>query len=372
MHKQILLVSADISNNALGRAWILAEMLAAHADVRIIGLTRAGVWPPLAQEAFPPVEKVAGGVFGVFRLWRQVWRSEADVIYVCKPKFPNLVAALLARRGRVVVLDNDDWEAGCARGGFAVNSLINWLAGRGISFTQLADFLIPLVKRRTVSNVFLQKRYGGVVIPHARDAKRFEKLGDSAALRQKFGLPVGARIVMFFGTPHKHKGVDELLAAMTLAQDKTLFAVVAGLSPDMREYAAYKQQADALLPGRYAFLPYVDWRDAPALLACADVLVVPQRDTLFTRWGQTPAKVFDAMAAGKPLVVSDIADTAAIVGDGAWLTPPDDAAAIAAALDAIMLDPTEAAKRAARLKARFLALYSYEAVAPKLVESVLP
>ncbi len=369
MHKQILLLGADISNNALGRAWILADMLRGHAEVTIAGLSRSGaVWPPLAGNGAHKVVVIPGGFLGTWRLWRYVRASDAGVIYICKPKFPTMVAALLGRKGRVLALDNDDWEAGCARGGFSDSPLINWLAARGISFTQIADWLIPLVKRRTVSNLFLQARYGGVIIPHARDASVF---ADVAAQRQRFGLPGDAKLVMFFGTPHRHKGVDQLIDAIAMAADTNLHMVVAGLSPDMQEYAEYTRAAEATLAGRYHFMSYVPWAEAPALLACADIIVVPQKDTLFTRWGQTPAKVFDAMAAGKPLIVSDIADTAQIVGDDAWLVAPDSARQIAQALDAICADPTAAKLRAEQLRARFLAQYSYAHVAPKLAEAVL-
>ncbi len=373
MHKRILLLGADISDNALGRAWILADMLSATASVRIAGLSsRGGVWPPLAGNERHPVDALAPGRFfnlcGTWRLLRYVWGAQADIIYICKPKFPNLVAGLLGARGRRVVLDNDDWEAGCARGGFSPRPWVNRLAARGISFTQLADWMIPLVKHRTVSNVFLQARYGGTVVPHARDGKAFV---DVAALKEDFGLPGDARIVMFFGTPHRHKGVDQLIAAMGMAQDRRLLLVVAGLAPGMEAYADYAAAANGALAGRYRFLPFVAWDKAPALLACADILVVPQKETLFTRWGQTPAKVFDAMAAGKPLVVSRIADTEEIVGTDAWLVPPDSAQGIAQALDEISADWAAAQAKGQRLRERFLSRYSYQQVAPVLAKAVL-
>ena len=373
MHKRILLLGADISDNALGRVWILADMLSEVAGVWIAGLSsHGGVWPPLAGNARHRVDILAPGRFfnlgGAWRLWRYVRQCDADIIYICKPKFPNMMAGLLGARGRTLVLDIDDWEAGCARGGFARSRLVNGLAAKGISFTQGADWMIPWVKQRTVSNVFLQARYGGVVVPHARDATVY---ADVAGLREMFALPGDARVVMFFGTPHRHKGVDQLIAAMAMAQDKNMLLVVAGLTPDMAEYADYAARANRALEGRYRFLPFVAWEKAPALLACADILVVPQKETLFTRWGQTPAKVFDAMAAGKPLVVSDIADTAMIVGDDAWLVKPDSAQGIADALDAIGADWPAAQAKGARLRQQFLARFSYAQVGPVLIKAVL-
>lgn len=371
MHKRILLLGAHISDNSLGRVWILADMLARVADVRIAGLSRGGVWPPLEGNGAHKVDVLEAGRFpnivGTWRMLRYVWRSDAEILYVCKPKFPVMMAALLGAKGRRVVLDNDDWEAGCARMGYWDKPWVNWLAARGISFTQIADWMIPFFRRRTVSNVFLQARYGGVVVAHARDADVF----GGKAKREMFGLPEGKRLVLFFGTPHKHKGVDLLIEAMAMAADEQAVMVVAGLREDMVEYAGYKRMAEEALSGRYVFIPMVPWTQAPALLMCADVIVVPQKENLFTRWGQTPAKVFDAMAAGKPLVVSDIADTAQIVGDAAWLVKPDDAHGIAHALDAIAADQDSAQAKAARLRQRFLDFYSYDHVAQVLARAVL-
>jgi glycosyltransferase involved in cell wall biosynthesis len=368
MHKRILLLASDVSDNALGRVWILADMLARHAQVEILGLgSKGAVWTPLSQDTSHritviPAEKGANSL-GTCRLARAVWNSNADAIYICKPKFPNMMAALLARRGRPLALDIDDWEAGCARGGFTDNAIINFLAARGISFTQLADWMIPLIPTRTVSNIFLQERYGGQVIPHARNAPAFEQ---AVSPRATFGLPEQASIVMFYGTPHRHKGVSELIEAMHLASPQALHMVIAGLDPHMREYKEYYEAATRKLGNRFTFLPFVPWQQSPALLSCADIIVVPQKMTLFTRWGQTPAKVFDAMAAGKPLIVSDIADIADIVGNTAWLVAPDSPEAIAGALAAICRDPKAASDKAARAKARFRERFSYDSVAPRL------
>lgn len=375
--KHILLIAADISDNSLGRVWILADMLSRYASVHIVGLaTRGHIWPPLAGNNAHPITLISAphllNVLGTLRLLGALWHMPGDVLYVCKPKFPSMVAALLGSRRRRLVLDIDDWEAGCARGGFSSSPLVNALSKRGISFTQIADRMIPLIRRRTVCNMHFQSRYGGTLVPHARNAAAFSHAPqDIASLRRKFGLPNEVCIVMFFGTPHKHKGIDELIEAMALAKDKRLHMLVAGLNPAMQEFEGYRDKAEQTLSGRYSFLPFIPWQEAPALLACADILVVPQRHTVFTAWGQTPAKIFDAMAAGKPLVLSDIADTAELVKDTAWLVPPDDPNAIALALDAITADLPAALMRAKACHERFLANYTYDCVAPALATAVL-
>src|SRR5690625_3387832 len=76
--------------------------------------------------------------------------------------------------------------------------------------TQLAVGMAQQFDGVTVSNVALQNRYGGRVIPHVRPANRFQPSKErSVACRQTFGVPTDKYVVLFYGTPRKHKGVTE-------------------------------------------------------------------------------------------------------------------------------------------------------------------
>jgi len=66
--------------------------------------------------------------------------------------------------------------------------------------------------------------------------------------------------------------------------------------------------------------------DIPELLAAADVAVSA------AVWEGQPIWLQEALAAGCPIVATDVGGTAAVVGDAAVLTPPGDAGALAAAV----------------------------------------
>jgi glycosyltransferase involved in cell wall biosynthesis len=89
----------------------------------------------------------------------------------------------------------------------------------------------------------------------------------------------------------------------------------------------------------------------PALLAAADVVVVP------SRWEGQPLIVQEALRAGRPLVASRTGGIPGLTGeDAAVLVPPGDAAALAAAVLAVLDDPGLAARLGEAARARAAAL----------------
>ena len=85
-------------------------------------------------------------------------------------------------------------------------------------------------------------------------------------------------------------------------------------------------------------LPNVEWLglrdDIPALLSAADVVAIP------SRWEGFGLVAVEAMAAGTAIVASAVGGLAEVLGDAALLVPPEDPAALRAAIQRLMADPT--------------------------------
>ncbi|MFI7673844.1 glycosyltransferase [Actinophytocola sp. NPDC049390] len=73
--------------------------------------------------------------------------------------------------------------------------------------------------------------------------------------------------------------------------------------------------------------------DVPDLLAAADVTV------LTSDWEGMPIAVLESMAAGRPVVATDVSGVRAVLADGGLVVPPRDPAATADALGALLFDP---------------------------------
>ncbi len=134
-----------------------------------------------------------------------------------------------------------------------------------------------------------------------------------------------------------------LLTVARLADQKghdVLLAAVAALSPAGRPVVALAGEGP--LAGRLeaqAQAAGLDVRflgqrsDVPALLAAADVVVLP------SRWEGQPLILAEAMRAGRPVIATRVGGVSDMTGaDGALLVPPDDPQALAAAINQVLSD----------------------------------
>ena len=90
-------------------------------------------------------------------------------------------------------------------------------------------------------------------------------------------------------------------------------------------------------------------------LYAADVLVIPDTVTTLTA---SPLKLFEYMAAGRPIVLRELPALREILHDDGLYFPPSDAAALTAALAQLAQDPALAAHLGAAAAGR-AAGYTY-------------
>ena len=172
-----------------------------------------------------------------------------------------------------------------------------------------------------------------------------------AAARSDLG-GAGQPAVLAVGRLAPQKGLATLLAAAASWQGREPCPVLAlaGAGPLDQ---ALRAEAEA---GRIRTRFLGQRGDVPALLAAADVVVVP------SRWEGQPLIVQEVLRAGRPLVASRTGGIPDLTGeDAAVLVPPGDAAALAAAVLAVLDDPGLAARLSEAARARAAALPGVDA-----------
>src|SRR5439155_903709 len=191
--------------------------------------------------------------------------------------------------------------------------------------TGRADLLARLLAPRYEVEV-VGPRFGDAVWRPARDgAVRYRALPaarwprfDRAAARARLGVG-DARVVMFLGTPRGHKGVEDLVEA-TAGLDAARLVLV-GANADRAAARRWAARGHVKVVGEIPF------DDVPRYLVAADVVAVPQRATTDTL-GQVPAKLFDAMALGRPIVSTAVSMIPEILEGCGVLVRPGDTTAL--------------------------------------------
>jgi glycosyltransferase involved in cell wall biosynthesis len=354
---RVSILCHTLSGNALGRAWVFAELLGGDLDVELVVSARASdeVWRPLRDRGLTARRWFIRTLPAFHWRARQLARElvTGDLIIAIKPRLHSFGLALAAKRERErpVLLDIDDWELGFFSPWVdAALAPISWVSAASNLHTRWYFQQTRRADAISVTSRYLERRFGGTLIPHARP----EQLRATRA-------PAAHPLVMFVGTPRPHKGLDDLIRA---------FASVRTPGAELRIIGARPEGALAALAAsdrRVCIEPSIDMAALPDRLSEAWLVVIPQRDEAASR-AQLPAKLIDAMALGKAIVSTDVGDMPRWLSDGCGaLVPPSDPPRLAAAIELLLADAGRRERLGANARARFLELASDRAVRPRLL-----
>lgn len=153
------------------------------------------------------------------------------------------------------------------------------------------------------------------------------------------GLRSSERVVLYQGGFSRDRGIEQLIEAIASVPDAVLVLMGYGsLQVDLERRAG-----DPATGGRVRILPAVPPDELLAWVASADVVAMPIQPSTLNHRLTTPNKLFEAMAAGVPVVASDLPGMAGIVRESGagLLVDPTDTAAIAGALREILASEEE-------------------------------
>jgi glycosyltransferase involved in cell wall biosynthesis len=169
--------------------------------------------------------------------------------------------------------------------------------------------------------------------------------------REELGIPHDAFLIGTIAVLTEQKGIRYLIDAarqVLAVMPSARFMIVGSghLSDSLRA------EVDAL--GLSSSILFTGWRmDGAELLMTSDAYVMP------SLWEAMPLALLEAMAAARPIVVTDVGDNRRIVRNGevAVLVPPKDASALAQALLDLARDPARAQKLSALARRAFVEEY---------------
>ncbi len=184
-----------------------------------------------------------------------------------------------------------------------------------------------------------------LVAPDGVDLRVFEHLTARDDARVELNLPQKKFLVLYAGNLFRWKGVYTLAEAARFLREDTLVVFVGGSPNELNQFHQF------LSAQGITNVNLVGWKppkEIPKYLAAADVLVLPNsaKEPIGARY-TSPLKLFEYMAAGRPIVASDVPAIREILDETtAYLVSPDDPAALAKGILQALADPAGAGKKA--------------------------
>lgn len=385
---KVSIIVSDISTAGAGRwggavrSFLLAKALR-QLDIQaeIFGFLFGEESQELAKLDIP-VHSFQGTYYPQFlsSVSQALKKIDGDVIYAMRPKATTFGLSLLYRlkNHRPIILDIDDWELSWHGGDKwqykpSLKQLtkdilkpdgalrhpdhpvyINWME-KNVKYANLI----------TVHTRFLQEKFGGVYIPNGKDTDLFNPdLYQPEISRERYGLK-GYRVLMFPGAPRPYKGVEDVLKALEILNQPDIRLVIVGGSP----YDDYDQKLRERWGQWIIKLPKFPAKLMPEIVAAADIIVVPQRNTP-AALAQFPLKLTDGMAMAKPILATKVGDIPEILGETGYLVEPESPQEIAQTINEIFANLDAANQKGRKARERCVQYYSITAMSETLSEVV--
>jgi glycosyltransferase involved in cell wall biosynthesis len=203
------------------------------------------------------------------------------------------------------------------------------------------------------------------VVPFGVD-ERFRPGEQSEILIRRFNLHYGEQVILFVGTldkAHYFKGLTVLLEAVAKLTSRNWKLIVVGGGGMRRQY---ERQARLLKLGqRVAFAGYVPVTELPDYYRLANLFILPS----INQAEAFGLAALEAMASGRPVIASRLPGVRELVrhGETGILVQPQDALALAAAIENLLASPMEQQRLAQNALREVELNYRWTAVGRKLL-----
>lgn len=303
--------------------------------------------------------------FMVSAAWTGPGLGSHDAMLVeSPPLFDGLAGWFLSKVTRTPMIFNvaDLWPQSAVELDMVKNRTLIRIAELLEAFIYRKSWRITAVTRG-IERILRERGYAHTVfLPNGVDLALFSPEISGAAFRERHDLE-GRFIVLYAGTHGLSQALEVLVEAGRLMEAQGI-AVTFLLIGDGSEKPRLVELAQGLSTVR--FLDALPKREIPEAVGAADAYAVTLRDLpLFE--GAVPSKMYEAFAAGKPIVLAARGEAPALLEEaGAGYTvPPEDPAALAAAVSRLMNDPAGAKEMGLRGRQLVAERYDREKLADR-------
>lgn len=187
-------------------------------------------------------------------------------------------------------------------------------------------------KKKELEKIFGIENKKILICPNGVDVDEFNIKDSKEECREKLGLPLNKKIVLYTGHLYSWKGVDTLAEASQFLPKDVEIYFVGGTEKDIKKFKIQNSKFKVNIIGHrpHPEIPY--WQKS------ADVLVLPNtaKEEISKYW-TSPMKMFEYMASKKPIVATDLPSQRDILNeDNALLVKPDDPKALAEGIKKIL------------------------------------
>ena len=312
--------------------------------------------------------------FHIARVLYPHWRDRFEV-----RGFSLAATARAAVRGYDLVYSRDVWTA-------------YWLArmGRPVAFEvhnlaeeQRYPVWLAMLHQKSLRGVFcisgaLAEAYADAgaprellhILPDGVDLERFDLPLSKDEARRRLGLPLNPPILCHSGHLYPGRGGEETIEALA-GLSSAVLVMVGGRAEDTARLQALAARLG--VAERVIFIGEVPNGAVPAYLWAADVLVMPYTSQTPTVRYMSPLKMFEYMAAGRPIVATDFPVVREVLRDGetAVLVAPDSARALCEGFQRV-LGNLELSRRVAAGARGAAQRYSWNARARTILSTTCP
>jgi glycosyltransferase involved in cell wall biosynthesis len=248
---------------------------------------------------------------------------------------------------------------------------VAWLARREREWAAQVDAVVT-VSRGYAAELGPRLGREDIVVVHNCPPRPVGEVVRSDAIREAAGIPVGAPIVLYHGGLRPGRGIDQLALAMLEPGLEHAHLAFLGFGP-LREEAE-RLASEPRFGGRIHVLGPVPPMDVVSWVASVDVAAMPIQANSQSYYLSTPNKMFEAFAAGVPVVASDFPGMRGIVCEDpdrplGEVCDPADPASIGRAIRTIVELPREGwTQLAARCRQAAIDRWNWETESARLVE----